>query len=70
MFTPVNISMVVLTIVILSGLTIMFAIRRQNRCFCTRCTKTMPKAKLVKFMGKFDMCEPCENIASYYNQQQ
>jgi hypothetical protein len=67
MFTPMNI---ILTIVILSGLTAMLIIRRQNRCRCIRCTKAMPKEKLVKFMGQFDMCEPCENIASYYNQQQ
>ena len=37
---------------------------------CTRCTKKMLKTQTVSFLGVADMCEPCENIASYYNQQQ
>jgi hypothetical protein len=43
------------------------AIMLQNRPRCVRCTQHKPAAELVDFLG-VKMCEPCENIASYYNQ--
>ena len=41
-----------------------------NKTVCTRCTKKIPKEQSIKFLGVAVMCEPCENIASHYNQFQ
>ena len=63
-------TIVLLTTVIGLGATVILtAVWQQNRPRCARCEQTKPKSKLMKFYSA-DMCEPCHNIASYYNQLQ
>jgi hypothetical protein len=68
-FTMVQLCWVLLFFVCMCGGLVMTVIKMQNRRFCTRCAKPMPDAELVEFLG-VKMCEPCENIASYYDQIQ
>ena len=37
--------------------------------YCTRCQKKLKKNEQVDFLG-VPMCEPCENIAQFYNGRQ
>ena len=43
-------------------------INRMQHTTCLRCARTLHKDKAVLFKGAVHMCEPCENIATYYDQ--
>lgn len=72
MFTEMSITMMFVvmmsSVLAIGGIAILMVCKIQDRPKCTRCGAHHPKANLVKFLT-VDMCEPCMNIAHYYNQQ-
>ena len=72
MFTEMSITMMftmmILGVMAIGGAVIFVTCKVQDRPKCTRCGTHHPKANLVEFLT-VPMCEPCENIAQYYNNQ-
>ena len=58
-----------ITLFIAGGFLIGAILIHNRKHVCTRCTKRLSADEIVDFCG-WDMCESCENVASYYNQMQ